>query len=235
MQTMLYRDEKIEDLQCGGLKIIVRRDGFHYGTDSVLLANFAKARKGGHIVELCSGSGAVSILLSEKTRAGKITGVEIRESLADMSNRSAEMNGIGDRVKFIRGDLRNIRKYMGAGTAGTVAVNPPYFSSGSGPSGPDAGAASARHETDCTLRDVTGAAEWLLGPGGLFYIVYRPERLVDLFYAMRDSRIEPKEITHAGTAADKPPALVLVRGKKGAAPGLRDLAPILIQTGWLTG
>ena len=225
--VMLYRDEKIEDLQCGGLRIIVRRDGFHYGTDSVLLANFAKARSGGHIVELCSGSGAVSILLSAKTRASGITGVEINEALAEMSNRSAEMNGIGGRGNFICGDIRNIKKIMGAGSACAVAVNPPYFTRGSGPCGPDENAAAARREIECNLYDVAGAADWLLGPGGLFYIVYRPDRLVDLFYVMRGIGIEPKEIQPAGASAEKPPSLVLVKGKKGAAPGLRYLNPII--------
>ena len=214
-------DEKIEDLLCEGLKLIVRRDGFHYGTDSVLLANYVRAGYGDKIVELCSGVGAVSVLLSAKTRAASITGIEIDESLTMLANRSAAMNNIGDRVKFINGDIRKIRGIMRAGSASVVVSNPPYLTRGSGTGSPDAGLDAARREIYCELADVTSAARWLLGQGGLFYIVYRMDRLVDLFCEMRNSGIEPKEIQPAGAAIDRSPAIVLVRGKKGASPGLK--------------
>jgi tRNA1(Val) A37 N6-methylase TrmN6 len=226
--SRISHDEKIEDLQCDGLKIIVRDDGFRYGTDSILLANFAKARKGRDIVELCSGTGAVSILLSAKTRAPKIVGIEIREQLADMANRSAAMNNIADRVRFIAGDIREIRKHMKAGAAGAVVANPPYFRMESGTFGTDEGAAEARHEIKCDLSDVAGAAKWLLNQGGLFYIVHRPDRLADLFAAMRASGIEPKTLQPAGRSTAAPPPIVLVLGIKGAAPGLRYMRQLII-------
>lgn len=265
--------EIIEDLLCDGLRIIARRDGFRYGTDSVLLANFAKAKRGEKIVELCSGTGAVSILLSAKTRAANITGIEIQDCLTCMANRSAELNGLNGKVGFITGDIRNIREYMGAGSADVVVVNPPYLRLGSGtgvraPGGgplhggtpdalicckPDASIGGplhggtpdalicrkpdasigcplhggtpdvsiARYETHCTIADVAGAAAWLLNQGGKLYLVYRPERLADLFCAMRAAQIEPKTIHFVSASPEKPPSLVLVSGVKGAAAGLR--------------
>ena len=222
------RSEKIEDLQCEGLRIIVKRGGFRYGTDSVLLANYVRAGRGGHIVELCSGSGAVSILLFAKTRASRITGVEIQGDLAEMANRSAALNNIADKVSFIAGDIREIRKLMKAGSAEAVAANPPYLKRGSGDGSPDAGMAIARHEILCEISDVAEAASWLLNPGGSFYIVYRPERLADLFCVMRGSGIEPKEMQPAGRSVAAPPTVVLVRGIKGAAAGLRYLRQMII-------
>jgi tRNA1(Val) A37 N6-methylase TrmN6 len=224
----LSRFEQIEDLQCDGLKIIVQRDGFRYGTDSILLANYVKAGCGDKIVELCSGLGAVSVLLSAKTRAARITGLEIQAPLVALSNRTAILNGIADKVRFIEGDVREIRKIMGAGAADVVVANPPYLRRGSGNGGLDAGAAIAKHEICCELADVVSAAGWLLGQGGSLYIVYRPERLVDLLCAMRASGIEPKELQPAGANAEKPPSIVLVRGVKGAAAGLRYLRQIML-------
>ena len=276
-------DEFIEDLQCAGLKIIARRGGFRYGTDSVLLANYVKANRGDNIVELCSGTGAVSILLSAKTQARLITGIEIQKGAVDSASRSAALNAITDRVRFIHGDIREIRRladictaagagesaactvtgesagtckgaytherkhlpitvghgnptlqytpynlrqcfrplvYIGAGAADVVAVNPPYLRAGSGRPNSDTDAAIARHELSCTLSDVTAAAKWLLRPGGRFYAIYRPDRLVDLFCAMRESSIEPKELQPVCASASKPPSFVLVSGKKNAATGL---------------
>ena len=220
--------EKIEDLLCDGLKIIVHRDGFRYGTDSILLANYVRAGRGASVVELCSGSGVVSILLSAKTHAARITGIEINESMAALANRSVVLNGIGERVGFICGDVREIRGIMRAGSAGVVVANPPYLRRGSGTGSRGADVDIARREICCELEDITAAGGWLLGQGGIFYIVYRPERLVDLFCAMRASGIEPKELQPAGATAEKPPSLVLVQGKKGAAPGLRYMKQIVI-------
>ena len=210
------------------MKIIARRDGFHYGTDSVLLANYVRAGGGSRIVELCSGLGAVSILLSAKTRAARITGIEIQAPLVEVANRSAALNHIEDRVKFLSGDIRAITNIMNAGAADAVVVNPPYLKRESGAGAKDGGAEMARRETHCELADVTRAAGWLLGIGGLFYVVYRPDRLVDLFCAMRGAGIEPKEIQPAGASFGKPPSIVLVRGKKGASAGLKYMSQMMI-------
>jgi tRNA1(Val) A37 N6-methylase TrmN6 len=222
--TPLGQDETVEDLQCEGLKIITRRGGFRYGTDSVLLANYVRAKRRERIVELCSGAGVISILLSAKTRASRIDGIEIQNDLVEMANRSAAMNNIAGRVGFLCGDIRDIRMYMKAGSAEVVAVNPPYAKPGTGTVNPEKSAAVARHEILCDLSDVTAAARWLLNPGGSLYMVYKPDRLVDLFYAMRESGIEPKEILPVCPVADKPVSLVMVYGKKGAAAGLRYLS-----------
>ena len=199
------------------MRIITRRDGFRYGTDSILLANFVKPGVRGHIVELCSGAGAVSLLLSAKTRAVRITGIEISGPLVEMANRSAALNRLEDKVEFVAGDICDIRGIMHAGSAAAVAVNPPYLPVGSGFTGADGGMEIARREICCTLADVTEAANWLLNPGGQMFIVYRTDRLVDLFCAMRASGIEPKELQPVGA----PPSLILARGVKGASPGLR--------------
>ena len=214
--------EFIEDLQCSSLRIIARSDGFRYGTDSVLLANAVKAKSGDRIVELCSGTGAVSILLSAKTRAARIMGIELQDSLVGMANRSAAMNGISERVGFIQGDIRDIRALAKAGSAEVVAVNPPYMKIGDGAVSPDGKAASARHEIDCGLADVVGAANWLLNPGGRLYAVYRPDRLVDLLCAMREAAIEPKELRlFSPPGRDGVASLILVVGRKQASAGLR--------------
>ena len=248
MNEVLAPNEKIEDLLCDGLKIIVRTDGFHYGSDSIMLANFVKASSGANIVELCSGTGVISILLSAKTRAAHIIGVEIDESLVSLANRSAAMNGIEDRVNFVCGDICNINNIRNMhnlnnmndmhnkrnivniineandilrhGSAGVVVANPPYLKSGSGTGSRDAGSDAARREIYCELADVTTAAGWLLRQGGAFYIVYRMERLVDLFCAMRNSGIEPKVLQPVCASIGKPSPFILVSGKKGAAPGL---------------
>ena len=47
MDISLNEDERIDDLNCKGLRIIQNKNGFCFGIDSVLLANFAKDIKKG--------------------------------------------------------------------------------------------------------------------------------------------------------------------------------------------
>jgi len=82
MKDELIREEsgeRLDDLQCEDLFLIQNPDKFCFGIDAVLLANFVKVKRGGHAVDLCTGSGIVPVLLSAKTQAKKITGIEIQE------------------------------------------------------------------------------------------------------------------------------------------------------------
>ncbi len=61
----LNDNERIDDLQLKGLKLIQNKEGFCFGIDAVLLSDFAKTMKNKEtVVDLCSGNGIVSILLT---------------------------------------------------------------------------------------------------------------------------------------------------------------------------
>ena len=56
---------------------------------------------------------------------------------------------------------------------------------------------------------------------GEFYIVHRPERLVDIFNLMRKYKIEPNILKMVYSTNDKPPKLVLIKGVRNAKPFLK--------------
>ena len=65
----LKENERIDELQYKNLKIIQNEDGFCFGIDSVLLSDFAKDIKSNSAgVDLGTGTGIISILLSAKTK-----------------------------------------------------------------------------------------------------------------------------------------------------------------------
>ena len=90
--------ERLDDLQCNNLFLIQNPSKFCFGIDAVLLANFVKAKNGGHIIDLCTGSGIVPVLLSAKTSAKRITGIEIQKDIADMANRSVLYNSLEEKI-----------------------------------------------------------------------------------------------------------------------------------------
>ena len=104
--------EILDDLQCGGYMLLQDSENFKFGTDAVLLSDFAKNARGDKLLDLCTGNGIVPILLAAKTKIKQIYGIEIQEKSAELAGRSAELNGLSDRVKIICGDLKNYGNYL---------------------------------------------------------------------------------------------------------------------------
>ena len=218
--------EVIDDLQREGLKIIQHSDKFKFGIDAVLLSGFVKAKRTDSIIDLGTGTGIIPILLSAKTDSTSIIGVEIQEDLADMALRSVEMNGLGNRIEICKMDIQETPDKLGHSIAEVVVSNPPYFKKNSAIENPRSEKAIARHEVLITIESLISAAVELLKPGGNFYMIHRPDRLVDVISTMRANRLEPKEIRFVRSNCNNAPNLFLVRGNKGGRPGLRFLDPL---------
>jgi len=220
-------NEKIEDLQVGGLKIIQQTDGYRFTTDAVLLANFVKNVKGKRVVELGSGSGVISTLIAYKAKPKSIDAVEIQPTLADMSNRTVEMNNQGDIIKVLNGDVKNCYEILG-GNYDAVVSNPPYMKVGSGLPIESETKAIARQEIKITLSELIQSAAKLLGNHGSLFLVHQTERLSEIFCEMSSNKIEPKEICFIRPRINQTPNLVLVRGSKNGGKGLKILPDIII-------
>lgn len=211
----IKENERIDDLQYKGLKIIQNKDGFCFGIDAVLLANFAKnMKKKDLVVDLCTGTGIIAILLAGKTNAKKIIGIEIQKECAEMAQRSVELNLISDKVEIINEDLKNLKRIINSGAVDAVTVNPPYMKAGSAIVNDENKMSIARHEICCTLEDVIKESARILKTNGEFYMVHKPERLVDIFCVMRKYKIEPKRIRFVQPSIDKPANIVLIEGVK---------------------
>ena len=212
---VINENERIDDLQYNGLKIIQNKSGFCFGIDAVLLANFAKnMKRKDMVVDLCTGTGIIPILLSGKTNAKKIIGVEIQGESAEMAKRSVELNSLQGRVEIINEDLKNLKHIIEAGSVDTVTVNPPYMKAGSAIVNDKNKMSIARHEVCCTLDDVIKEAARILKTNGELFMVHKPERLVDIFCTMRKYKIEPKRIRFVHPSVDKPANIVLIEGSR---------------------
>lgn len=200
--------------------------GFRLGTDSVLLADFITLPRRARVVDLGSGCGTLGVLLCARDGTCSVTGLELREAAHRVALENIAANGLQGRMQTLLGDARQLRSLLPAGSADCVISNPPYFAAGSGKL--SAAAAEARAEERLPLEDLCGAAAWLLPTGGRFALVHRPERLCDLFCALRSSGLEPKRIRFVRHRADSPISLVLIEARRGGRPGLQFL-PDLIQ------
>lgn len=223
-----YDSETIEDLMCNGLKIIQDKNAYRFAIDSVLLANFVKAKPKDRIIDLGTGSGVIALLLSAKTQAQEIVGLELEHEAAERAKRSVEMNGLKERVVIVEGDLKNATQIFGRENFSVVVSNPPYMRVEEGKISPDAAIAMARHEVTATLSDVVKAAAELLRFGGRFFMVYRTLRLADALWEMKNKALEPKTIRFIHPKTGSSPNLFLVMAQKGAGPGVEVLPPLVV-------
>lgn len=211
---LLQEGESLDDLQLDNLRILQKNDGFRYGSDAVLLSNYVKVPAGARIIDLGTGTGIIPLLLSAKTKAVHITGIEIQPEMAEMATRSVAINHLQEKIEIVQGDFLDAVQWFGSGYFDAVVTNPPYTKPSGGLLNPKEPKAISRHEIHCTLGQLIAVSSKLLKQYGRFFMIHKPERLVDIFCEMRANKIEPKSIRMVHGHMEKPANLVLIYGLK---------------------
>lgn len=227
-RVTLKESERIDDLQRNGYGIIQDPNRFCFGMDAVLLSGFATAPKGGRCLDLGTGTGIIPILMEAKTEAAHLTGLEIQADSADMAKRSVILNGLEDKIEIVEGDIKNVSTLFPKASFDVVTSNPPYMIGQHGLTNPHSEKAIARHEVLCTLEDVVSAAAMMLKPGGNFYMVHRPFRLVEIFTVLTKYRLEPKRMQLVYPYVDKEPNMVLIEANRGGKSRLTVERPLIV-------
>lgn len=227
--TPLRPGERLDDLQCGGLMLIQRPDVFRFGTDSVLLADFAAPRRKDTAVDLGCGTGAIALLMAAHMPGLRVDAVELQPEVADMARRSVALNRMEDRVNVLTLDLREAWRELGVGRRSLVVCNPPYGRRGAALESAGDAKRVARHEGDLTPAELARAAELLLKSGGRFCCVYPAPRAYELMRAMDDHRIAPKRVRAVQGVAGRAPKQVLIEGVRDGGEGLHWLPPLILR------
>lgn len=224
----LKENERIDDLQRNGYKIIQKRDGFCFGMDAVLLSGFANVKQGEKALDLGTGTGIIPLLLEAKYQGIHYTGLEIQKEMAEMAARSIALNHLEDKIRIVEGDIKEASRLFGAASFDVVTSNPPYMNDAHGLKNPDLPKAIARHEVLCTLEDVVREAARLLRPGGRFYMVHRPHRLIEIITALKERGLEPKRMKLVHPFVDKEANMVLIEAVRGGKSMIKVEAPIVV-------
>lgn len=229
MQPELRDGERIDDLQNG--YVLIQKSGtFCFGTDTVLLADFAAPRKRENCVDLGCGNGAISVLMAaHQKELNHIDAVEIQPEMADMALRNAQLNRLEEKISVHCGDMRGIWEKLGCGKASLVVCNPPYGGSGATLISKKEPERIARHESDLSCEDVACAADRLLKYGGRFCVVYPAPRAYEMMAAMDKYRLAPKRLRSVHHTLNRAPKIVLIEAVKGGGKGLHWLPPLIIE------
>ena len=223
-----YDNERIDDLQIKGRRIIQKTDGFCFGMDAVLLSDYARVKAGSRVVDLCSGTGIVPILIEAKYPVGHVEGLEYFPEYVEMAGRSIRMNRQEDKVSMREGDVKEARRLFAADSADYVTCNPPYMTENHGLINPDFQKAAARHELLCSFGDVADAARWILRQGGHFILVHRPFRLAEIISELKQRKLEPKRMRLVYPYVDKEPNMVLLDCVNGGRQRMTVDPPLIV-------
>ena len=228
MSSELRPGERLDDLQIGGLELIQNPEKFCFGVDAVFLSDFVRVRPGESVLDLGTGNGIIPVLLSAKTKAGHITGLEIQADTAEMARRSVAHNHLEDRIDIVTGDIKEAAELFRPAFFDVITTNPPYMLADHGQRNPDDAKAIARHEILCTLDDILRESMRLMQDKSRFYMIHRPFRLTEIMIKMHEYKIEPKRIRFIHPYIDKEPAMVLIEGVRGAKPRVTVEPPLVI-------
>lgn len=220
-------NESIEDLQLDGLRLIQNKLGYCFTSDSVILANFIKCKPEDKVLEIGTGSGVISILVSHKNNNANIIAVEIQKSLSELARRNVELNKKQDLIKIVNQDINDFCNENNLSSYDVVFSNPPYYDIKSVIVGGNEEKQICRYEKKMNLKQLVSISNKLLKNKGKFYIVYPANRVADLVYELRLNMLEPKLMFFTQPSISSSPVLVLVMAVKNANPGLKVL-PTLI-------
>lgn len=234
----------------GDLKILQDRRQFSYGVDAVLLGTFASrfindirndadTKKA---VDLGTGTGIIPLILAHKTALSEVIGIDVEKYFVDLAKESARLNDLEDRVSYEVVDVSmgmnglketglwefSEHKTVASQGVDFVTCNPPYFKADESLASPNLMKDAARRESKGKLEDFCNFAGEILKPGGSFFLIHRPERLIDIFFALRDANLEPWDIRMVSSLLGGKPKFVLIRSVKGGGRNLRWMNPLWI-------
>ncbi len=229
MEDLVQENERIDDLEFKGLKIIQKNNGFCFGIDAVLLSDFAKdIRNNSKVLDLGAGTGILSILLTGKTNLSKIYGIEVQKDIADMAVRSVKLNNLNNKIQIVNTDIKNLENTFEIGSFDSIVTNPPYKNENTGKVNDNKYKYISRHETTANLSDFIKVSFKMLKDKGSLYMVHRPERLVDIIFELRNNKLEPKNIKFVYSNKNKEPKLVLIKAIKNANKFLKLEKPLFV-------
>ena len=221
-------EERLDDLQLAGMRILQKRDGFRFGMDAVLLADFAQVDARAHVADFGTGTGILPLLLCGRGKGASFDALELQPDMADMARRTMALNGLEERVRVHALAVERAEEVVAPGTVDVIVCNPPYGPPGATLHNPSEGLRVARHQAAEGLRDWFRVGYRLLRGKGRFAMVYPAPRMLEAMEALQAAHLMPKRFRLVYPRADRAANLVLIEGVKDAKPLLQPEPPLIV-------
>lgn len=187
---MKGEDETLDTFYLGRILVLQKKRGYRFSVDSPLLADFIRTKKSDELLELGTGNGIISLLLSIKPFK-HITAVEIQKSLADLAQRNVSLNKLEDRITIICQDLRLFHPKK---KFDVIFSNPPYIKKNQGHLSTKKEKSIAKHELKCDIFDIMRKTAGLLKKEGRAYFIFPAKRKQDFMNAVDRHKLKIKTL-----------------------------------------
>ncbi len=229
-------DERLDDLQFAGLKILQKTAGFRFGMDAVLLSDFVRAEAQATVADFGTGTGILPLLMWGRGKGQRFEAFEIQREMADMARRSVALNGLSARIRVHEASVEEAPSLLPSGSVDVIVCNPPYGMPGATLHNPGLSKDLARHQDPRGLKPWFTAAYRLLRGRGRMALIYPAPMMLSLMNDLSRAALIPKRFRLIYPRVDKPANLVLVEAVKDARPTLQPEPPLIVyeQDGTMT-
>ena len=226
--VILRPDERLDDLQLAGMRILQKRDGFRFGMDAVLLADFVQADGRAHVADFGTGTGILPLLLHGRGKGIAFDALELQQDMADMAWRTVALNGLEECIRVHHLPVERATEVIEPGSLDVIVCNPPYGAPGTTQRNPSEALRLARHQPSEGLTAWFRMGYRLLRGKGRFAMVYPAPRMLEAMNALQSAHLTPKRFRLVYPRADRPANLVLIEGMKDAKPLLQPEPPLIV-------
>lgn len=221
-------DERLDDLQLAGMKILQKNTGFRFGMDAVLLADFARVEARDRAADFGTGTGILPLLLLGRGKVAHVDALEIQPDMADMARRTMALNSLEERCHVHLLPVERASEAIPRASLDAIVCNPPYGVPGTTLRNPSETLSTARHQSEEGLRAWFAMAYQLLKGKGRFHMIYPAPRMLEAMQALEKARLSPKRFRLIYPWADKAANLVLIEAMKDAKPMLHPMPPLIV-------
>lgn len=222
---------KMEYERLGDGIYVCRSELHSFGTDAFLLEGFAAHKAGDTVCDLGTGCGIIPLLMYRRDPPKKVYALDIQPEAIMQLRLAIGRSTAPLNIEPICADLRKLWVRAPIHELDLVTCNPPYYAQNAGLPPQDSARMVARHEAECDIGDVCAAASRLLRNHGRFCVCGRPERLTDVFAALRANLLEPKRLRFVSKTPQTAPWLFLLEALKSAKPSLRVEPALFLRSG----
>lgn len=210
------------------IKLYQHKDGYRFSVDALLLYAFVNMKHVHHAVDLGTGSGIIGLLIAKKYPKATVLLVELQESLYRLAEKNIGLNGLEERVSLMNADIRDLRSMLGPHTCDLVVSNPPFRKPATGRLSDGEEKAIARHELKIKLPELAASASYLLKGKGRFFMIFHPDRLLEVLDALRLHNLEPKRLRFVHNDISSVSKIFMIEAVKDGKPGLKLDRPLFL-------
>ena len=205
MDKIKSEDDTLDTFYLGKISVLQKKKGYRFSLDAPLLADFIQTSPSDEMVELGTGHGIVSLLLSIKDFKF-IVAIEIQTSLAQLAYRNIILNHLQERIFIVQQDLLT---FFPKKRFDVVFSNPPYIAKNKGQLSKSVEKSIAKHELKCDIFDIMQKTSEILKKSGRAYFIFPEKRKDDFMQAAESQRLRIKVFRSIVSSPAEKPMLFL--------------------------